>query len=96
MRHEGYPLAVDLDYGGKAGLFLSELKPRYKAKKDRPEKPLVGRLSLHARRIALSHPITGERIEVEAPRPKDFEMALRNLRKFRKLVERAGPFPEPD
>jgi len=95
MRHEGYPLAVDLAYGGKAGIFLSQLKPRYKAKKDRPERPLIGRLSLHARGIALAHPITGERIEVEAPRPKDFEMALKNLRKFRKLVDRSEPYSEP-
>ncbi|MEN8152288.1 MAG: RluA family pseudouridine synthase, partial [Planctomycetota bacterium] len=38
MRHEGYPLAVDTVYGGRDGIYLSQLKPRYKPKKDRPEK----------------------------------------------------------
>jgi len=95
MRHEGYPLAVDLEYGGRDGIFLSQLKPRYKPKKDRPEKALIGRLSLHARRIALAHPITGERLSIEAPRPKDFELALKNLRRYRKLAERPDLFPGP-
>jgi 23S rRNA-/tRNA-specific pseudouridylate synthase len=81
---------VDTVYGGRNALLLSELKPRYKPKKDRPENPLLGRLSLHASRIALAHPITGERIEIEAALPKDFEIALRNLRKFRPLAERRG------
>ena len=75
--------------------FLSQLKPRYKAKKDRPEKALIGRLSLHARRIELSHPVTGAPIAVEAPLPKDFQLALRNLRKFKALAERRMP-PSPE
>ena len=89
-------ILVDSVYGGHACVLLSELKPGYKSKKGRPERPLIGRLSLHARRIALAHPITGEPLSVEAPRPKDFEITLKNLRKFRKLVDRRpGPFSEP-
>jgi len=95
MRHEGYPLAVDTEYGGRDGLYLSELKPRYKHKKDRPERPLLGRLSLHAARIALAHPITGEPLAIEAPLPKDFEISLKNLRRYRALSDRrVDPFTE--
>jgi RluA family pseudouridine synthase len=85
LRHHGYPLLVDQAYGGHDALFLSELKPGYKRKKDQPERPLLGRLSLHAERIALDHPITGERVEIQAPLPKDLTLALKYLRKYRKL-----------
>ena len=85
MRHQGYPLLVDTTYGGRDGLFLSQLKRGYKKKKDRPERPLLGRLSLHARRIELSHPLRGERMGIEADVPKDMELALKYLRKFRAL-----------
>ncbi|MEN8150455.1 MAG: hypothetical protein ABFS86_11575, partial [Planctomycetota bacterium] len=47
------------------------------------------------RRIALSHPITGVPIEVCAPLPKDFEITLKNLRKFKALAERRVP-PSPE
>jgi RluA family pseudouridine synthase len=38
------------------------------------------RLMLHARRLALVHPLTGERLSLESPRPPDFEATLRGLR----------------
>ena len=88
FRHLGYPLLVDTAYGGRAGLFLSELKPRYKAKKDQPERPLIGRVSLHAARIAFTHPITGVPVEVESEMPKDMALALKYLRKYREIRDR--------
>jgi 23S rRNA pseudouridine1911/1915/1917 synthase len=42
------------------------------------------RLALHAARIAFDHPATGRRVQVRAPRPPDFEAALRVLRRQRK------------
>jgi hypothetical protein len=36
---------------------------------------------LHARRLSLRHPATGERVEVTAQLPKDFEQALGLLRR---------------
>jgi 23S rRNA-/tRNA-specific pseudouridylate synthase len=36
-------------------------------------KKLWPRLALHARRLALAHPITGERLVVESPIPDDLE-----------------------
>ncbi len=41
---------------------------------------LVARQFLHARRIAFTHPRTGERMEIEAPLAADLEAALRTLR----------------
>ena len=34
------------------------------------------RQALHARRLGLSHPVTGEFMSWEAPRPDDFEQLL--------------------
>jgi RluA family pseudouridine synthase len=88
LQHLGYPLLVDPAYGGGEGFFLSQVKRKYKAKKDRPELPLIGRVSLHAAGIALPHPVTGEPVRIEAEPPKDFELALKYLRRFRELAPR--------
>ena len=37
---------------------------------------LPGRFALHSARIALNHPITGERIERESPLPPELEQLL--------------------
>ena len=42
--------------------------------------PLVARQFLHARRIAFTHPSTGERIDLEAPLTADLESTLKRLR----------------
>jgi RluA family pseudouridine synthase len=88
LAHHGYPLLVDPAYRGGESLLLSSLKPGYKRKKDREERPLISRVSLHAARIRLAHPVTGEGVEVEAPLPRDFELSLKYLRKFRPIRER--------
>jgi len=38
------------------------------------------RLMLHARRLALSHPLTGQPLAIESPLPADFEAVLARLR----------------
>jgi 23S rRNA pseudouridine1911/1915/1917 synthase len=35
---------------------------------------------LHARRLALSHPMTGQPLAIESPLPADFEALLARLR----------------
>ena len=90
---------------GRQRLLLSELKRNYKQKKERPETPLLSRVSLHAARIRLHHPVTGEPMTVEAEVPKDFGLALKNLRRFRALAlpepaaltpERSRPYDRPE
>jgi len=77
----GHPVAVDPLYGGKPALYLSEIKPGYRKKEDRPEPPLMDRLTLHARRIEVKL-ADGSLLVAEAPLPTDFERLLHTLRKY--------------
>jgi 23S rRNA pseudouridine1911/1915/1917 synthase len=85
----GFPLAVDPVYGGSTGVLLSKIKPGYRPKGE-TERPLLGRLSLHAARIAFRSP-AGKEVEVEAPLPHDFEVALKQLRKYADPARRRAP-----
>lgn len=79
----GHPLAVDPLYGKRAFLLLSEIKLRnFHLGKYAEEKPLIQRLTLHAWRLGLNHPVHGERLEVESPLPKDFRALLSQLDKW--------------
>ena len=79
----GHPLAVDPLYGKREFLLLSEIKLRnFHLGKYAEEKPLVQRLTLHAWRLGFSHPVSGERVEVESPLPKDFKALLHQLDKW--------------
>ena len=49
----GLPLAVDPLYGGTAGVFLSDFKPEYRLGKNKTEKPLIDRLTLHAYHLSI-------------------------------------------
>ena len=77
----GHPLAVDRLYGRGEGVFLSEFKAGYRPKPDRPERPLIDRLTLHALRLELILP-DGAPLVVEAPLPDDLQRVLRALRKY--------------
>ncbi len=83
LKAMGYPLAVDPLYGGES-LLLSEFKRRYKLGKADEERPLLERLSLHARSIAFDHPITGEKRTITAELPKDFRITLTALQRWAK------------
>ena len=80
----GLPLVGDRLYapGVERGLFLSEFKPGYRPKPGREERPLLGRLALHALRLSFRSPATGETVRVESGLPEDFERALARLRHF--------------
>ena len=77
----GAPILNDPFYGNPdIVLRLSDLKRGYKGRED--EKPLIGRLALHASELTLRHPATREPITLRAPLPHEFEIALKHLRKF--------------
>lgn len=80
----GYSLAVDALYGRRAAFYLSEIKGKsYKSgKHSEEERPLMERTSLHAARLRLDHPVSGERMEFVAELPKDFAAVLSQLRKW--------------
>jgi RluA family pseudouridine synthase len=75
----GHPLAVDPLYGGAGAIFLSHYKQGYRPSARHDERPLIARLTLHALRIALDHPDSGERVSFEAPIPKDLRATLNQL-----------------
>jgi 23S rRNA pseudouridine1911/1915/1917 synthase len=77
----GTPLVGDKLYGDGRGFYLSDIKHGYKS--DGDEKPLLGRTALHAGKLTLTHPQTGERESYSAELPKDIVSVLRYLRKFK-------------
>lgn len=77
----GYPLAVDGLYGKRSAIYLSELKPNFKKKKE-GERPLIARLTLHAGGLRFKNR-DGREITLEASLPKDLTVTLKYLRKFR-------------
>lgn len=88
MAHIGCPLVGDVLYNGGQGLYLSALKPRYRPPADGPERPLIGRVALHARSLTFPDPEAPDPgsappVTVEAPLPRDFAAALKQLRRWR-------------
>ncbi|HYG34237.1 MAG TPA: RluA family pseudouridine synthase [Clostridia bacterium] len=81
LRHVGLPIVGDELYGGQ-NLRLSRLKQGYRWKDDEAERPLIARVALHAEELALPHPVTGERLSIAAPWPKDLAVAVKYLRRY--------------
>jgi RluA family pseudouridine synthase len=77
----GFPILADKIYGGPQ-LRLSSLKRGYRLNREEMERPLISTLALHAWKLELPHPATGEAIQIEAPWPKDFMVALKYLRRY--------------
>jgi 23S rRNA pseudouridine1911/1915/1917 synthase len=77
----GAPVLNDRLYGDPtAVLLLSGLKPRYKGRD--AERPLISQLALHAGSLGFVHPSSRGPIEISSPLPREFEVALKYLRKF--------------
>ncbi|MDR1663271.1 MAG: RluA family pseudouridine synthase [Endomicrobium sp.] len=78
----GHPLAIDAEYGLSDPIMLSALKRNYKVKKYKTEKPLISRLTLHAQSLTLILPSSGIGKTFESNLPKDFELVLKQLKKY--------------
>lgn len=84
LQNAGHPLVCDPIYGTNTPLMLSSLKKNFNlSKSEDAERPLLNRLALHAWKLKLITP-TGEKLELEAPLPKDLDACLKQLRKWRK------------
>ena len=81
LRHAGVPIVGDELYGGKP-LWLSRLKPNYRLKPGKEERPLLARVALHAEQLEINHPVTSQTVNITAPWPKDLNVALKYLREF--------------
>jgi 23S rRNA pseudouridine1911/1915/1917 synthase len=87
----GHPLAVDSLYGGRSAVLLSHFKPGYRPSGRREERPLIGRLTLHAVRITFEHPAGTGPVTGEAPLPKDFRATLNQLRRLSPATDDLRP-----
>src|SRR5712691_6680824 len=70
----GHPLLGDALYGGRKR--EARLRPDAPARKASAE---IGRQALHAAVLGFTHPRTGAPVRCEAPLPKEFRAALREL-----------------
>ncbi|MGB3619606.1 MAG: RluA family pseudouridine synthase [Catalinimonas sp.] len=72
-------IVMDRTYGGKP-IYLSQVKRKFNLKRGSEEQPLIGRVALHAHTLNFAR-MDGERINVEAPYPKDFRALMAQLEK---------------
>jgi RluA family pseudouridine synthase len=81
LLHAGMPLAIDPLYASGEPILLSQFKRGYRQARDREERPLIDRLTLHAEKLAFDHPADGRRVELVAELPRDFRAVLNQLRR---------------
>ncbi|MFO0904421.1 MAG: RluA family pseudouridine synthase [Pirellulales bacterium] len=81
LTHVGHPILCDRLYGGRATLTRGELT------RDASDSTLLlDRQALHAFRLRISHPMTGQPLEFEAPLPDDMLRTLEALRTLRRTM----------
>jgi 23S rRNA pseudouridine1911/1915/1917 synthase len=90
LAHAGLPVLCDRLYAGRnpKKLFAAELIPLSGIGQDTQaeaaaREPLLARHALHAHRLMLDHPKTGERLQFEAPLAGDLQLVLDALRRWR-------------
>lgn len=78
MSYLQHPVVADDMYGGKV-VYPWQIEYRDAA----VEEPLMARAALHAHKLEILHPVTGEMMEFEAPVPEDMQRLIDKLRQFR-------------
>lgn len=82
LASNGLSIVCDPLYSGnQKPVRLSEIKRKWNGD-EYEERPLLSRLALHAYKIQLNHPTTGEMISFTAPYPKDMEATRKQLAKI--------------
>jgi 23S rRNA pseudouridine955/2504/2580 synthase len=71
------PITCDETYGGHP-FFVSSVKRNFHLKKMTDEQPLMKRMALHAYSLEFAL-LSGEKVAVEAPYPKDFKALIKQL-----------------
>jgi len=82
LAESGMLLAVDELYGGGQAIKLSDFKKKYQPNKTGEEKPILQRVSLHAKELSFVHPILDKKFIWDAELPKDMAVTLKLLRKY--------------
>jgi 23S rRNA pseudouridine1911/1915/1917 synthase len=86
LMHLRAPVLCDRLYGGRARITAGELRAitRRKCAMGEPDDAvLLHRQALHAHRLSVVHPTSGEPLELEAPLPADLQRLLSALRETR-------------
>jgi 23S rRNA pseudouridine1911/1915/1917 synthase len=84
MKDIGHPVVADPLYGDGKPVLVSGLKTKFKLSKDmEEEKPILGRLALHALLLELKD-LQGNTMTLEALLPKDMRATLQQLGKRKK------------
>lgn len=82
LSRAGFPIACDPLYGGKPVLLSKLKRGDYRLKPGQEERPLITRVALHAADLSFAHPVTGSAVKIEAPLPREFQVALKYLRRY--------------
>ena len=77
MLHIGTPIIADRLYTGQKAFTVADLTG---AEDDGDSEPLISRQALHAFRLSIRHPVSGRKIQFEAPLPSDMQRTLDALR----------------
>ena len=80
MAYLQHPVVADDMYGGKV-VYDWQLQDR----DAEPIEPVINRAALHAWKLEIRHPISGEMMEFVAPLPDDMQRLIDKLRQFRSL-----------
>jgi 23S rRNA pseudouridine1911/1915/1917 synthase len=79
-KYIGCPLLVDALYGNSTEFFLSSIKKKFNQSRFEEEKPIISRLTLHAKSIEFTHP-NGKKVFFESSLPKDMNALINQLSK---------------
>lgn len=85
MHHLGHPIVADRLYEGHNSLSKSDLVEGVAPEDD---EIYIQRQALHALKLSFDHPVTGARMEFEAPIAPDIQRALEAVREHRSLRSR--------
>lgn len=84
MKEIGHPIVCDALYGDGKPVLISSLKKKFNlSKNELEERPILGRLALHAFQLSFKS-TEGKITELEAPLHKDMRATLQQLEKRRK------------
>ena len=77
MQHIGTPIIADQLYTGQSVFTTADIDRSIPQDEARP---LISRQALHAFRLVIEHPLTGQEMQFEAPLPSDMQHTLDALR----------------
>ncbi|MBM3415727.1 MAG: RluA family pseudouridine synthase [Bacteroidetes bacterium] len=81
MKDTGHPVVSDAIYGDGKPVLVSSLKPKFKLSRHiEEERPILNRLALHSFQLSFNDK-DGQKVELEAPLPKDIRATLQQLNK---------------